>query len=60
MTLLTFDTLPGRQLHHAGQTYPFCSGTGYLGMAHNPALHTSEDMERVAALCVQFAEYEHQ
>ena len=30
------DQLPGRWLHHAGRRYLYCSGTGYLGIAHNP------------------------
>lgn len=31
------DELPGRWLHHQGRRYLYCSGTGYLGMARNPA-----------------------
>ncbi|MBD2713453.1 pyridoxal phosphate-dependent aminotransferase family protein [Microvirga sp. STR05] len=30
------DQLPGRWLHHDGRRYLYCSGTGYLGIAHNP------------------------
>ena len=30
------DQLPGRWLHHEGRRYLYCSGTGYLGIAHNP------------------------
>ncbi|MBC6700014.1 aminotransferase class I/II-fold pyridoxal phosphate-dependent enzyme [Hymenobacter puniceus] len=31
------DELPGRWLHQQGRRYLYCSGTGYLGMARNPA-----------------------
>lgn len=31
------DELPGRWLHQQGRSFLYCSGTGYLGIARNPA-----------------------
>ena len=35
--MLEVDHLPGRTLHANGRAYLYCSGTGYLGIARNPA-----------------------
>ncbi|GAA4390996.1 aminotransferase class I/II-fold pyridoxal phosphate-dependent enzyme [Hymenobacter koreensis] len=35
--MLEADYLPGRTLIHNGREYLYCSGTGYLGTARNPA-----------------------
>lgn len=34
------DELPGRWLYQKGRRYLYCSGTGYLGIARNPAFAT--------------------